>query len=180
MSLNKLVNLYYTLTYHSIYMINISEKLKDIKILAKKKDLILSTAESCTGGLLSKYLTDLPGSSEFYDSSIITYSNTSKTLLLNVDNDLIIKHGAVSKEVVIEMCNGLLSKSNANLGISVSGIMGPFSDSSIKKIGSVWSCIKHDDFIQTYNFTLTGSRSENREATAKNVIINVYDFINQL
>ena len=76
-------------------MINISEKLKDIKILAKKKNLILSTAESCTGGLIAKYLTDLPGSSEFFDSSLITYSNISKTLLLDVKHESIQTYGAV-------------------------------------------------------------------------------------
>ena len=78
-------------------MINISEKLKDIMIIARKKNLVLSTAESCTGGLIAKYLTDLPGSSQIYDSSFITYSNESKTLLLGVNNDVINKHGAVSE-----------------------------------------------------------------------------------
>tara|TARA_B100001564_G_scaffold311482_1_gene283800 strand:+ start:1718 stop:2203 length:486 start_codon:yes stop_codon:yes gene_type:complete len=161
-------------------MINISEKLKGIKILAKKKDLILSTAESCTGGLIAKYLTDLPGSSEFYDSSFITYSNSSKSLLLDVKNELIETHGAVSKEVVIEMCKGLLLKNKANLGVSVSGIMGPSSDNTSKKIGLVWACFNYKDQIKAYQFELTGSRSENREAAAKTVIINLYDFINEL
>ena len=161
-------------------MINISEKLKDIKILAKKKNLILSTAESCTGGLIAKYLTDLPGSSEFFDSSLITYSNISKTLLLDVKHESIQTYGAVSKEVVIEMSSGLLSKNIANLGIAVSGIMGPESDDTLKKIGSVWSCYKYKEHIKTLNFKVTGSRSENREETAKTVIINLYDFINEL
>ena len=161
-------------------MINISEKLKGIKILAKKKDLILSTAESCTGGLIAKYLTDLPGSSEFYDSSFITYSNSSKSLLLDVKNELIETHGAVSKEVVIEMCKGLLLKNKANLGVSVSGIMGPSSDNTSKKIGLVWACFNYKYQIKAYQFELIGSRSENREAAAKTVIINLYDFINEL
>jgi PncC family amidohydrolase len=161
-------------------MINISEKLKDIKILAKKKNLILSTAESCTGGLIAKYLTDLPGSSEFFDSSLITYSNISKTLLLDVKRESIQTYGAVSKEVVIEMSGGLLSKTTANLGIVVSGIMGPKSDDTLKKVGSVWSCYKYKEYIKTVNFKVAGSRSENREETAKTVIINLYDFINEL
>ena len=161
-------------------MINISEKLKDIKIIAKKKNLILSTAESCTGGLIAKYLTDLPGSSEFFDSSLITYSNISKTLLLDVKHESIKTYGAVSKEVIIEMSNGLLSKNTANLGIAVSGIMGPESDDTLKKVGSVWSCYKYKEHIKTVNFKVAGSRSENREETAKTVIINLYDFINEL
>ena len=133
-------------------MINISEKLKDIKILAKKKNLILSTAESCTGGLIAKYLTDLPGSSEFFDSSLITYSNISKTLLLDVKHESIQTYGAVSKEVVIEMSCGLLSKNTANLGIAVSGIMGPESDDTHKKVGSVWSCYKYKEHIKCKDF----------------------------
>ena len=161
-------------------MINISEKLKDIKIIAKKKNLILSTAESCTGGLIAKYLTDLPGSSEFFDSSLITYSNISKTLLLDVKHESIQTYGAVSKEVVIEMSSGLLSKNTANLGIAVSGIMGPESDDTLKKVGSVWSCYKYKEHIKTANFKVAGSRSKNREETAKTVIINLYDFINEL
>ena len=161
-------------------MINISEKLKDIKILAKKKNLILSTAESCTGGLIAKYLTDLPGSSEFFDSSLITYSNISKSLLVDVKDESIKRYGAVSREVVIEMSEGLLSKNTANLGIAVSGIMGPESDDTLKKIGLVWSCYKYKEHIKTVNFQVTGSRLENREETAKTVIINLYDFINEL
>jgi len=161
-------------------MINISEKLKDIKILSKKKNLILSTAESCTGGLVSKYLTDLPGSSEFFDSSLITYSNISKTLLLDVKHESLQTYGAVSREVVIEMSEGLLSKNTANLGIAVSGIMGPESDDTLKKVGSVWLCYKYKEHIKTIDFKVSGSRSENREETAKTVILNLYDFINEL
>jgi PncC family amidohydrolase len=161
-------------------MINISEKLKDIKILAEKKNLILATAESCTGGLIAKYLTDLPGSSGFFDSSIITYSNISKTMLLEVKHESIQTYGAVSREVVMEMSRGLLSKNTANLGISVSGIMGPESDDTFKKVGTVWSCYCHKERIKTINFELNGSRSDNREETAKTVIINLYDFINEL
>jgi nicotinamide-nucleotide amidase len=161
-------------------MINISEKLKDIMIIARKKNLVLSTAESCTGGLIAKYLTDLPGSSRIYDSSFITYSNESKMLLLGVKNDLINKHGAVSERVVIEMCNGLLSRNKANIGMAISGIMGPNSDNTDKKVGLVWYCFGYKDQIKTGHFQLNGSRSHNREEAAKNVIIKLYEFINQL
>ena len=78
------------------------------------------------------------------------------------------------------MSVGLLSKNTANLGIAVSGIMGPESDDTLKKVGSVWSCYKYKEHIKTLNFKVAGSRSENREETAKTVIINLYDFINEL
>ena len=161
-------------------MINISEKLKDIQNIAKKKKLIISTAESCWGGLIAKYLTDNEGASSIYDSSFITYSNESKILLLGVKKETIEKHGAVSEEVVIEMCTGMLIRNKANLGISISGIMGPSSDDTYKKIGSIWTCFKYKDQTKTDHHQLNGNRLENREEAAKNVILNLYEFINQL
>ena len=161
-------------------MINISDKLKDIQNIAKKKKLIISTAESCTGGLIAKYLTDTAGASSVYDSSIITYSNQSKISLLGVKSETIEKYGAVSEEVVNEMCRGLLMRNEANLGISISGIMGPCSDNTDKKIGAIWTCFMYKDSTKTYHLQLNGSRSENREEAAKNVILNLYEFINQL
>ena len=161
-------------------MINISEKLKDIQNISKKKKLIISTAESCTGGLIAKYLTDTAGASSIYDSSFITYSNESKILLLGVKIETIEKYGAVSEEVVMEMCSGMLMRNKANLGISISGIMGPSSDNTKKKIGSIWICFKYKDQTKTNHIQLNGSRSENREEAAKNVILNLYEFINQL
>ena len=151
-------------------MINISEKLKDIQNISKKKKLIISTAESCTGGLIAKYLTDTAGASSIYDSSFITYSNESKILLLGVKIETIEKYGDVSEEVVMEMCSGMLMRNKANLGISISGIMGPSSDNTKKKIGSIWICFKYKDQTKTNHIQLNGSRSENREEAAKNVI----------
>ena len=161
-------------------MNSILEKVKDLKNIALLKKQLISTAESCTGGLISKYLTDIPGASSFFESSVVTYSNDSKISLLNVNPEDLSMYGAVSEEVVEKMCRGLLKISAATTAISISGIMGPKSDNTSKKVGSAWICIMSKAKIKTYFLELSGSRQENREEAAKIAIINLYDFINEL
>ena len=119
-------------------MNDILEVVKDLMNLAIQKNVTVSTAESCTGGLIAKYLTDLSGSSNFFDSSIIVYSNSSKTSLLNVPKMTIDKKGAVSEETVKEMAKGLLKITNSTVVIAVSGIMelrkrGVYASAVVKK-----------------------------------------------
>ena len=161
-------------------MNSILEKVKDLKSIALLKKQLISTAESCTGGLISKYLTDIPGASIFFESSVVTYSNNSKISLLNVSPETLSAYGAVSEEVVKEMCQGLLKISAATIAISISGIMGPDSDNTSKRIGSVWFCIMSKSKTKTNFLELSGTRQENREEAAKVAIINLYDFINEL
>ena len=161
-------------------MNSILEKVKDLKNIALLKNQLISAAESCTGGLISKYLTDIAGSSSFFESSVVTYSNDSKISLLNVNPKTLSIHGAVSEEVVKEMSLGLLKISTATIAISISGIMGPDSDNTSKKIGSTWLCIMSKSKTKTFFLELSKSRQENREEAAKIAIINLYDFINQL
>ena len=161
-------------------MNSILEKVKDLKNIALLKKQLISTAESCTGGLISKYLTDIPGSSSFFQSSIISYSNESKISLLNVNPETLSSHGAVSEQVVKEMGLGLLKISSSNVVVSVSGIMGPDSDNTSKKIGSIWICVMNKSRADSHYLELSKSRQENREEAAKIAIINLYDFISDL
>jgi PncC family amidohydrolase len=161
-------------------MNSILEKVKDLKKMALSKNQLISTAESCTGGLISKYLTDIPGSSSFFESSIISYSNKSKISLLNVNPDTLSNYGAVSEQVVREMGLGLLKISSADIAVSVSGIMGPNSDNTSKKIGSIWICVMNKFKADSNYLELSKSRQENREEAAKIAIMNLYDFINDL
>ena len=161
-------------------MNSILEKVKDLKNIALLKNQLISTAESCTGGLISKYLTDIAGSSSFFESSVVTYSNNSKISLLNVSPKTLSTYGAVSKETVEEMCHGLLKISTATIAVSISGIMGPNSDNTNKKIGSTWVCIMNKHKTKTIFLELSKSRQENREEAAKVAIINLYDFISDL
>ena len=161
-------------------MNNILEIVNNISNIAVAKKLLISTAESCTGGLISKYLTDLDGSSRFFDSSIVVYSNDSKISLLGVKKQTLLQHGAVSKAVVEEMSSGLLNNLKSSLAVSVSGIMGASKDDTDKKAGSVWICIMSDKMTKTHHTVLTGTRIENREETAKIALLNLYDFIKEL
>ncbi len=161
-------------------MNSILEIVNNIGIIAVTKKLHISCAESCTGGLISKYLTDLAGSSRFFDSSIVVYSNNSKISLLNVNKETLSRYGAVSEAVVKEMSAGLLKIVKSSLVISVSGIMGPSQDDTDKDVGSVWICIMSDKTSKTYHAILSGTRMDNREEAAKIAIMNLYDFIKEL
>ncbi|MCM8856144.1 MAG: nicotinamide-nucleotide amidase [Candidatus Thiodiazotropha sp.] len=97
----------------------------------------LVVAESCTGGWLAKILTDLPGSSEWFDRGFVTYSNQAKQAMLGVTTDTLQQHGAVSKEVVCEMTEGALRKSGAEVAVAISGIAGPGGGSAEKPVGTV-------------------------------------------
>jgi len=98
----------------------------------------LAAAESCTGGWIAKTLTDVAGSSAWFDRGFVTYSNQAKQEMLGVRADTLAAHGAVSEAVVREMAEGALSHSRAQLAVSVSGIAGPGGGSPDKPVGTVW------------------------------------------
>jgi PncC family amidohydrolase len=102
------------------------------------KGLTLSFAESCTGGLLSKLLTDLPGSSRVFWGGVVAYDNAAKVRLLDVDAELLERHGAVSREVAEAMTVGLLARSATDVGVAVTGIAGPEGGNPEKPVGTVW------------------------------------------
>lgn len=93
--------------------------------LAKRQGAIVATAESCTGGLISGAITEIPGSSDIFDRGFVTYSNEAKMMMLGVPVELIQQHGAVSEDVALAMAQGALERSAANLAVSVTGIAGP-------------------------------------------------------
>lgn len=98
----------------------------------------LATAESCTGGWVAKALTDRAGSSDWFGTGLVTYSNEAKQQLLGVDPRSLEAHGAVSESVVEEMARGLLERTGADLGLAVSGIAGPGGGTPDKPVGTVW------------------------------------------
>jgi nicotinamide-nucleotide amidase len=98
----------------------------------------LVTAESCTGGLLAKCLTDLPGSSDWFERGWVTYSNEAKQVELGVAADALARHGAVSEAIALAMVRGALEKTDANHAISVTGIAGPSGGRRGKPVGTVW------------------------------------------
>ena len=111
------------------------QKLADI---CTQKNKIMTCAESCTGGLIAASCTDLAGSSAWFDRGFVTYSNLSKQQMLGVTSQTLDNWGAVSEQTVIEMAQGAVRNSQANMAVSVSGIAGPGGGSEEKPVGTVW------------------------------------------
>ena len=103
-----------------------------------KKDMMIVTAESCTGGMIAQYLTAVAGSTAWFDRAYVTYSYESKEEMLGVNKDTIIKKGAVSEACVAEMAIGALQQSHAKISVACSGIAGPGGGSPDKPVGTVW------------------------------------------
>lgn len=104
----------------------------------KERNQTLVTAESCTGGLISASITDIPGSSTVFDRGYVTYSNQAKVDILGVSSQTLENYGAVSPQVAKEMAEGALRTSKADIAISVTGIAGPGGGSAEKPVGTVW------------------------------------------
>lgn len=131
------------------------------------KGYTLATAESCTGGLVAKRITDVPGSSAFFLEGHVTYSNASKTRMLGVPDSLIAEHGAVSAEVAEAMALGVKEVSGATIGVATTGIAGPGGGSEEKPVGLVYIAIADDVQAEAKPYTLFGSRSEIRERASQ-------------
>lgn len=106
--------------------------------LLEQQGLMITTAESCTGGWVAKVLTDRSGSSAYVHSGIVTYSNDAKRGLLGVNESSLERHGAVSEAVVLEMVAGALAVTGADVAVAISGVAGPTGGSEDKPVGTVW------------------------------------------
>lgn len=134
----------------------LASKLGDL-LLARQ--LRCTVAESCTGGSLSAAITDISGSSQWFDRGFVTYSNISKQQMLGVSSCVLASDGAVSEAVVRAMAEGALAASTANLGVAVSGIAGPDGGSPEKPVGTVWfAWASESSPTQTQRYLLVGDR----------------------
>lgn len=112
-------------------------KLKIVTSLLKRQKRYICAAESCTGGQLSMWLTELAGSSDWFERGFVTYSNDAKTSLLGVESELISNYGAVSEPVAMAMANGALEHSRADIAVAITGIAGPTGGTPDKPVGTV-------------------------------------------
>jgi len=128
-----------------IYGIDTDSLENTVTGLLKKNSLTLATAESCTGGLLSKRLTDIPGVSEVYLGGVIAYTEAAKSEFLGVATDLINDKGVVSSEVALAMADGVRSRLGSDIGIGITGIAGPGSDGSNLPPGTVYVALSSKD-----------------------------------
>jgi len=127
------------------------------------KGMKLVTAESCTGGWIAKVLTDIAGSSDWFDCAIVSYSNDAKKHFLKVPQGILLDHGAVSENTVIAMQQGIFMETRADAGISVSGIAGPGGGNEEKPVGTVWIATGlRDQMVHTRKFQFDGDRNQVR------------------
>jgi nicotinamide-nucleotide amidase len=130
----------------------------------------VTTAESCTGGLIAKMLTDVAGTSKFFKQAFVTYSNESKTEALGVPAAMIEAHGAVSEEVVRAMAKGAMARAEAAYAMAVSGIAGPDGGTPEKPVGTVWIALAHPDGVDARVFLFSGDREMIRDRSAKTAL----------
>ncbi|MBZ0183727.1 MAG: competence/damage-inducible protein A [Melioribacteraceae bacterium] len=131
------------------------------------RGLKLSVAESCTGGLISNRLTNIPGSSAFFERGLITYSNGAKVEHLNVSEDAIAEFGAVSLQVAQQMAEGIRAVSGTDLGLAVTGIMGPGGGSADKPIGLVYIGVCDNSVVTAKEFKFGDNRLLNKDRTSQ-------------
>jgi len=136
--------------------------------LLKSNNLSLSLAESCTGGLISSFITSVPGSSAYYKGGIVAYSNDIKTSELNVSPYTLIMNGAVSQAVVEQMADGVRTRFKSDYALAVSGIAGPTGGTDEKPVGTTWIAVASKKRIisKTYNFGEDRNRNMQKAAIA--------------
>ncbi|MFC2134248.1 nicotinamide-nucleotide amidohydrolase family protein, partial [Bacteroidota bacterium] len=132
-----------------------------------ERGLRLSIAESCTGGLISNRLTNISGSSAYFDRGLITYSNAAKVELLHVNEDVVQDKGAVSLEIARQMAEGVRSVSGSDIGLAATGIMGPTGATFDKPVGIVYVGLADDKICTGKEFRFSEDRILNKERTAQ-------------
>ena len=129
--------------------------------------LTVATAESCTGGMIAKLITDVAGSSGYFRGGVVSYSNAVKTELLGVPEEQLLAYGAVSAQVARSMATGILRRTRADVAIAVSGISGPGGGSAGKPVGLTYVAVADKDGADVRRYVWSGDRAGNREATAR-------------
>lgn len=143
--------------------------------MLKTESLTIATAESCTGGYLAHRLTSVPGSSEYYWGSVVSYHNDIKKGALKVSEKTLETYGAVSEETATEMAVGVRKKFKTDIGISTTGIAGPDGGTKEKPVGTVWMAISFGKNVETRKIQLPGTRILNIEYTA----VHALNFLRQ-
>jgi nicotinamide-nucleotide amidase len=139
---------------------------EQVAVETQQRRLMMVTAESCTGGWIAKALTDLPGSSAWFDAGVVTYSYEAKEALLGVNPRTLERTGAVSEETALEMVSGALSRFGAGVAVAVTGIAGPSGGTPDKPVGTVWIGWKRrGGYAHARLFNFDGDREAVRRQT---------------
>lgn len=143
-----------------------------------RKDARCAVAESCTGGLISAAMTNYPGSSQWFDCGLVTYSNNAKQQFLGVSSDIIAQYGAVSQETVTAMAEGILQRTQVQFSLAVSGIAGPEGGSLEKPVGTIWFAWAgqgHPTHTKIHH--LSGTRTMIRKACVSIAVDGLLNFV---
>jgi PncC family amidohydrolase len=154
-----------------------SSDINELADLLNSRKLTLSLAESCTGGMVGSLITDCPGASQYFTGSAVTYTDSSKELVLMVKHSVLAEHGAVSEETAKDMAVGARIIFHAKIATSNTGIAGPTGATAEKPLGLVYIAVTdgHDTLCKKYNFE--GDRAAVREQTAQAVLRDTIEFI---
>ena len=145
----------------------------------KEKNLTVSSSESCTGGMFGETITKYPGSSEIFQTSLVTYSNESKANILGVSKKTLDSYGAVSEETAGEMAIGTNTVSKSPICVSVTGIAGPGGGSSDKPVGTVCFGIYHRGRLNTYKKLFKGDRNSIRKQSVLWMFRYIYEVLGE-
>jgi PncC family amidohydrolase len=127
----------------------------------------VAAGESCTGGLIAKTITDVPGSSGYFSGGVVSYSNEAKRRLLGVPYAILEAHGAVSAQVARAMALGARERFGADLGVSVTGVAGPDGGTAAKPVGLTYVAVADSEGVEVRRFTWSGDRASNREESVR-------------
>jgi PncC family amidohydrolase len=145
--------------------------------ILQERQLTIACAESCTGGLVAKRITDVPGSSAYFIAGLVTYSNKAKTKFLSVPDDIIAQHGAVSKPVAERMAKGVCDAAGVDTGLSITGIAGPAGGSPEKPVGTVFIALASAKKVWVRKFLFSGNRRAIRESSSEEALTMLLDYL---
>ena len=150
---------------------------REIGRLLRQTRKTLATAESCTGGLIAHRITNIPGSSDYFERGYVVYSNRSKSELLGIEPELIRRHGAVSPEVAGAMAEGARRGSGADYTVGVTGIAGPTRDASTKPVGLVYISVSGPEGVRVEEHHFRGTRLQVKRQSAERALFFLRDYL---
>ena len=146
--------------------------LEQLSKALQAKNICMTAAESCTGGSIAMALTELAGSSQWFERGFVTYSNKAKHEMLGVNNATLESYGAVSEQVVREMVLGAIRHSDSDLAVAVSGVAGPSGGSDEKPVGTVWIAWGNEINLHAVCYLFKGDRAAIRQQTVEQALLN--------
>lgn len=152
-------------------MKDLDQLVKDVVSQLQKRSETLSVAESCTGGMVSAAITNLAGVSSVYVGGVVSYANSAKEELLQVPHDILLNHGAVSKEVALNMARGVRLRLRSSWSVAITGIAGPTGGTPDKPVGTVWFAVVGPKFELGEIKQFKGDRTAIRQSSAAHALI---------